>query len=94
MASDRFSEMDPAVCDDGTANIKYNYLAITVIPKIQDNFVAMTGAQKMTFTVGTYAWGNYYSFAKPVIPTAATLATDPDQAGYLSVSFGLSVLII
>ena len=37
----------------------------------------------MTFTVGTYAWGNYHSFAKPVIPTAAVLATNPDHATHL-----------
>ena len=44
MDSSRFNEMDPTVCDDGSTSIKYNYLAITIIPKIQDNFVAMTSS--------------------------------------------------
>ena len=45
-------------------------MAITILPKSND-VPDMGASDEMSFSVGTYDWGEYYSFAKPVIPDAA-----------------------
>lgn len=55
---------------------------------------ATTG--NMKFKIGTYAWGKYYSFAKPVIPSSAIKPTmADDQAKKMIISaLGLCLTFI
>jgi len=56
----------------------------------------MVTSEEMSFSVGTYDWGEYYSFAKPVIPDSAPTSKyyDDDKAKRMYISiFGACLMI-